>query len=148
MVPDDLLDFLQRGQQLKYDPKDCEAGSVILKRSSDLVIAEIYIDSENSPWQESDPNAGREGYYSIPAVSLVDSCEGYDPEGILVWLPDQQCYGTWDNDHWDVLVFPDVSWSDIVANPVPFINAQWRGEVKFEYLRPWPCYEFKQGRPW
>ena len=148
MVPDDLRNFLQLGQQLTYDPKQCEAGSLTLKRLPDLLIEEVYIDSENSPLQESDPNAGREGYYSIPAVSLIDSCEGYDPEGILVWLPDQRCYGTWDNDHWDVLIFPDLTWTDIVADPVPFINAQWRGEVNFEYLKPWPRYEFKQGRPW
>ncbi len=148
ILPPDLREYLTRENHLEYDAEDCEAGRITLKRLRSLRIKDIYVDSENSPLEESDPNAGKRGYYAISAVSLLASCEGYDPEGILVWLPDQSTFGTWDNDHWDVLVFPNVSWTDIVKDPVPFINAQWRHGVPFEYLVPWPKYEFKLGRPW
>jgi hypothetical protein len=147
-IPDDLREFLTRKKQLRYNLRLCETGKVTLKRLEDLRLDSIYIDSEGSPHSELDPNKGREGYYAVPAVSLIAKCQHYDPDGILVWLPDQSCYGTWDNDHWDVLIFPKVSWTEIVKDPVPFINAQWKRGVACEYLTPWERYEFHDGKPW
>lgn len=148
IIPSDLREYLSREKHFEYNAEECVAGKITLKRLRSLRIKPIYIDSENSPLEQSDPNAGKRGYYEVPAVSLLAGCEGYDPEGILVWLPDQSSYGTWDNDHWDVLVFLNVNWTDIVRDPVPFINAQWRHGTPFEYLVPWNQYEFKPGRPW
>jgi hypothetical protein len=148
ILPHDLQEFLGKKKKLEYDVEECVAGKIALKRLDKLCIEPIYVDSENSPLEELDPNAGKRGYYAIPAVSLLSKCQGFDPEGILVWLPDQLSYGTWDNDHWDVLVFPDVTWTDIVRDPVPFINAQWKHGVPLEYLAPWDRYQFKEGRPW
>jgi hypothetical protein len=47
-----------------------------------------------------------------------------------------------------VFTFPGVSWSDIAADPLPFLNAQWEREVECEELEPWERYEFKPGMPW
>jgi hypothetical protein len=147
LIPPDLADFLRAGKQLEYDAALCEAGKVALKSYDELSVSDVYVDSEESPLRAADPNAGVTGYYSVPAVSLVAECEGYDPEGIMIWLPDYSLYGTWDSDHWDVLVFPHATWSDIVRDPVPFLNAQWEDGFG-EYLAPWERYEFRKGRPW
>jgi len=148
-LPQDLITFLQTNKTLKYDPVECEAGLITLFPVSELTLGEVYIDSEASPLIKTDPRAGEKGYYSVPAVNLVADCEGYDPEGILIWLPEQELFGTWDCDHWDVRVFADVKWTDIVNDPVKYINAQWSPDrVDNEYLIPWPKYSFYKGRPW
>ena len=72
--------------------------------------------------------------------------EGYDPEGILLWIPSLTTFGSWDNDHWDLIVFAGASWEDIVSDPPRFLNAQW--DAGGEYLRPWEHgFEWKPGRP-
>lgn len=88
LFPHDLVTYLKGGKQLKYDADECEPGQIILLPFDELMLGEVYIDSEESPIAENDPHAGEEGYYSVPAVNLVADCEGYDPEGILIWLPD------------------------------------------------------------
>ena len=147
-IPNDLWEFLVAGKQLDYSVELCEAGKVVLQAPGRLTVEPVFIDSEGSPLDSVDPNAGVKGYYAVPAISLLASCENFDPEGILIWLPDQSCYGTWDCDHWDVFTFGSVTWMEIVRDPVPFINAQWKHEIECEYLIPWDRYEFKKGRPW
>ena len=96
---------------------------------------------------QGDPHAGESGYYAIPAVNLVADAEGYEPEYILLWLPNEQAYGTWDTDHAELLVFPDVSWTDIAADPLPFVAAQWDGPEPGVPFVPYPKYPYKPGRP-
>jgi hypothetical protein len=40
-------------------------------------------------------------------------------------MPDEQLYGSWDADHSRLLVFPQTKWTDIVQNPIPYLNSQW-----------------------
>ncbi len=149
VFPKDLVEFLKNGKQLNYDPDECEPGQITLLPFEELSLGEVYIDSEGAPFVDKDPHAEEKGYYSVPAVNLVADCDGYDPKGILIWLPDQRKFGTWDNDHWDVLFFPNVTWSDIVSDPVRYVNAQWEPkEVECDYLQPFPKYPFKAGKPW
>ncbi len=107
-LPEDFVIFLKSNKQLKYDPEQCEAGRITLLKLNQLSITEIFIDSVESPLAKTDPNSGKKGYYSVPAINLIADCEGYDPEGILIWLPELELFGTWDNDHWDILVFPNL----------------------------------------
>jgi hypothetical protein len=147
-LPKELKNFLQSEQQLEYDHSNCEPGKITLKKFKDLNVGEVWIDSEESPIAEKDPNKEKEGYYSVPAVSLTEDCEGYDPDFILLWLPNENLFGTWDCDHWDLKIFPEATWNDIVKSPLPYINAQWEGDSKIvEYFVPYPEYEFKLGRP-
>jgi hypothetical protein len=148
-LPVDLVDFLRNQHCLNYDSDLAEPGFITLHLLDHLSVSKVFIDSEGTPLRETDPHAGERGYYSVPAVNLVAACEGYDPDGILIWLPDLRQFGSWDNDHWDVFIFPGITWSKIVANPLPFINAQWHpGRVKHDFLAPWPQYPFQKGRPW
>lgn len=143
-LPQDAVEFLRAGRQLEYDYSRIEAGQVKLKQLNALSQGEVWIGTDI----KGDPHAGEEGYYAIPAVSLTGECEAYDPEFILLWLPREKLFGTWDNDHWVLNVFRDAVWADIVASPAPYINAQWdaRDELGSIFI-PWPDYEFKSGRP-
>jgi hypothetical protein len=149
LIPEDLGDYLKSKKQLEYDASQCVPGQISLLEYETLEIGEVYIDSEESPLIKTDPHAGEIGYYAVPAVNLVADCDGFDPDGILIWLPDQKCYGTWDCDHYDVLVFPHATWTEILANPLVYINAQWKPQgVLCQYFVPFPKYPFHAGRPW
>ena len=148
LFPKDFVEYMTSGKKLEYDADGCEPGQITLMPFDKLSLGEVYIDSEGAPFAKKDPHVKERGYYSVPAVNLVADCDGYDPEGILIWLPDQKVFGTWDIDHWDVLVFPDVTWSDIVSDPAKYVNAQWEpDDVECEYLEPFPKYPFKVGKP-
>lgn len=143
-LPDETVEFLRAGGQLEYDPHSIEAGKVVLKRLDELTEDEVWIGTD----LPDDPHAGEEGYYAIPAVSLTGECKAYEPEFILLWLPREQLFGTWDCDHWVLKVFRDAGWSGIMANPAAYLNAQWElyDELGTEFV-PWPQYEFQKGRP-
>ena len=148
-IPEELRAFLAAGQQLDYDPATAEPGAVGLKSLDELELGVVWIDTQESPLAGDDPESGSEGYYEVPAVSLTGTCEDYDPEFILLWLPEERAFGTWDCDHWDLYVFRDTTWPDIVAAPARYLNAQWADyERKLsEYFKPFPRYPFKPGRP-
>jgi hypothetical protein len=143
-LPSDAVDFLQKGNQFTYDPEECEPGEVKLNNLNQLVLGEIWID----PHLESDPHSGEKGYYSVPAVSLTGECEDYDPEFILLWLPEEKLFGSWDSDHWILIVFIDTTWKEICEQPALYLNAQWDNETPVgSFFEPWHKYEIKKGRP-
>lgn len=143
-LPDDAVGFFQAGRQLEYDANRVEAGEVKLKRLNELSLGEVWIGTD----MDGDPHAEEEGYYAIPAVSLTGECKSYDPDFILLWLPQEKLFGSWDCDHWVLKVFHGASWSDIVANAGAYINAQWDWQDTLgSQFVPWSQYEFKSGRP-
>lgn len=143
-LPKEAAAFLRAGSQFDYNPAECEAGIVGLKKLNQLKLGEIWIGTD----LEGDPNLHEDGFYSVPAVSLTGKCASYDPEFILLWLPNEKLFGTWDCDHWSLLVFPKASWSDIVASPAPHLNSQWDPDCTVgNAIAPWTRYEFKRGRP-
>lgn len=142
--PRDLVIYLESGKQLVYDPGTCEPGLVRLKPVGNLSLDEIWLHPES----KEDPNFGADGYYNIPAVSLTGECENYDPEFILLWLPNEKLYGTWDCDHWQLTTFPKAKWADIALNPAPYLDAQWNpNSVKRGGIKPWKTYKFRKGMP-
>lgn len=148
LLPKDLVVFLQNGNQLDYDPASCEIGAAKLKSLNEISYIELSIDSSDSPLKDFDPNAEASfgGSYCVPAIDLVGHCDDYSPVGILVWFPDLSVYGTYDPDHLDAWVFPDCSWEDIVKDPPKFLNTQWVYPKDFQYLVPWPLFDFVPGQ--
>ena len=74
---------------------------------------------------------------------MVESCQHYRPAGVLLWLPDAEVFATWDDDHRTLWAFPGVTWSRIVASPVPYLNACWEPEpAGEEQLRLWESCEW------
>jgi hypothetical protein len=105
-VPEDLLAFLSAGRPLQYDAGACEAGKVRLHRPDDLRQVVFRAQTYGTPVARLDPNSGEAGTYAVPGVDLVADCEGdYEPEGLLVWFPLEQRYGTTTQRGVDRLVF-------------------------------------------
>ncbi|MBA4148070.1 MAG: hypothetical protein H0X66_08120 [Verrucomicrobia bacterium] len=147
-LPDDLVTFLSKGLQLDYDGSKCEPGHIKLLAMGAHTVGEVWIEPDNDSLGDQNPHAGEDGYYAIPAVNLVAESEAYDPEFILLWLPEACLYGTWDSDHWDLRVFPGITWMQIAASPLKYVNAQWDPDsVDSKVFVPWPQYPFKKGRP-
>ena len=143
-LPDSAVEYLRSGMQLDYDISKCEVRRVGLKRLDQLALGEVRVFTQDTPCLEDDPRASEFGYYTVPAVSLTGECASYNPEFLLLWLPEERMFGTWDCDHSVLTVFPKDTWENIVSDPVPYLNAQWypdRGVgVTF---RHWPKYEFR-----
>ena len=143
-LPKEAVRFLSSDHQLKYDPSLCEPGAVMLHRLADLRLGEVWVGTDSA----DDPNYSRDGYYAIPAVSLSCECTSYSPEFILLWLPNERLFGTWDCDHWSLTVFESATWADIVARPHIYLGAQWDcASVVGSVFRPWRGYPFRAGSP-
>lgn len=133
-LPTELRDFLERGEQLSASAAAC-CGTVVLAASPQR--ATLPVDTDDRPWEVDDPHRGDGGHYEVPAMSLVDDCEHeYNPLGLLVWLPVEACFGSWDPEHWDLLTFPGATWADIVADPARYLDAIDDPSSKDPYLVP------------
>lgn len=158
VLPADLVAFLEAGKTLDYDPDAAEPGMLVLRGAGELSLAELYVNTNeiahdpvhDEPGAGEDPHAGDYGYYVVPAVDLVASCTGdYPPQGLLAWLPEPGCYATWDSGHLDLQFFPGVSWSEITASPLEYVNAQWSNDPPGRYLAPWlHGFPYRRGSPW
>lgn len=137
-IEESLIGFLKLGKKLKYDYRKAEPGFVGLCDVDELKEDVIYLEG---------PTKG-ESYYKIPAINLTNENDYYEPDFILLWLPNEKIYGTWDCDHWDLYVFENTVWMDIVKNPLPYINCQWDAkqtvgsifdpEGKYDLIKGWP----------
>jgi len=141
-LPYDLRDFLASGRQLEYDPAQCENfGRVKLRQLTKLRVIKYPTrptEDGRVPWLDDDPHKGEDGYYYVPLVDLVSECEQRPAaaDGILVWLPEERLFGYWQPDYSALWTWAGVCWSDIVADPLHFLNAKHpRDEFK-----PWPKY--------
>lgn len=120
-IPDDLRAYLKAKQQLGCDWKQAQTGEIRLFSLDRLRIGRMYA----APRGMSDPNRRRRGVYRIPAISLTARCKEYAPEHLLSYLPFENLYATFDCDHAVVTVFTGATWTDIAANPLPYLNANW-----------------------
>ena len=127
-----------QGGQLRYDASQCAAGKVVLHELSQLEYGTCGVSSYDTDVADEDPNKGEDGWYRVPMVSLVADCENYAPDYLLVWLPDEQLFGTYDVEHRHLRVFPGAAWSDLRSDPVKYINSQWDRSAAFaEDAKPW-----------
>ena len=141
-LPDDLRDFLASGRELEYDPAECENfGRVNLRQLTKLRVIKYPTrptEDGRVPWLDDDPHKGEEGYYYVQLVDLVSESEQCPAaaDGILVWLPEERLFGYWQTDYSALWTWEGVSWSDIVADPLRFLNAEHPGDE----FKPWPKY--------
>jgi hypothetical protein len=140
-IPDDLAAFLRGG------PRTLEAAhyeTVTLLGLEELRVEELPVTPNMAPFASDHPHADGYGHYAVPAVNLVrggPKRAGSFPAWLFLWLPAERRYGSYDLDHGDLYVFPpDASWSQIAADPEPFIRASdsdGDGPVPVEFLEPW-----------
>ncbi|WP_053404646.1 hypothetical protein [Persicobacter sp. CCB-QB2] len=133
-----LKDFLSSGKQLEYDISKAEPGYVGLHKFDELKVDKIWIEGEGD----------QKCYYEVPAISITGENEYYDPEFILLWLPNERKYATWDSDRWDLYLFEDSTWNDIIKDPLPYLNYQWTlTDVKSSKFDPSDQYGLIIGWP-
>lgn len=125
---------MAHGNQLEYE-------GVLLGREPRRIV--LTVDSEGRDWDREDPHRDHEGgSYRVPADALVEHSDDYDPDGVLVWLPHEACFGAWDPDHWDVVTFPGTTWADIVLDPHRYLDALEHGDPDVAYLVPLHTHPF------
>lgn len=147
-LPADLEAFLASGAQLEYDPQQCEAGAITLIPLEGLKLERFPVETSSLEAHEEDPHYPEVNSYLVIGVSLVADCTGgYEPAGLLLWLPIEKRYGIWDSSHCGIQVFgPEVNWGAIAANPALHLNAGWTGmdpsSPPTADLVPWPEHPY------
>jgi hypothetical protein len=143
-LPDDLVAFLKEGRQLINEAR-CSAGQVVLLPLEMLKCELFGVSTQSSAIEKDDPHHGENGCYMVVGVNLVAACDGYDPEGILMWLPWDRRYGTWDSSHLGIHVFSaETTWTTIAAAPAKHINAQLGNWTREQTLVPWPRHVYSK----
>lgn len=150
-LPYELVDFLSTGKELEYDPgTSTDAGLVKLKSYEELELLDIYIREPGYDELYTMPGdqVPRDGYYKTTAISLIKSASGgYSPDGILVWLPKLQIFGSFDYEHLQLYVFPNTKWSDITKSPTKYLDSQWTHPVGVINFNPRKTLKFYSGEP-
>ncbi len=142
-LPSDLVDFLQSGDELRYDPTGTSIGQVTLKSLESLGTSIIATDPDCQDIID-DPYDLLDGRYQIEVVNLIAASESYDTNGLLCWITGIQKFGTVDPEHGTIVAFPGASWSSIVADPVRYLDQQWvRDEEISELILPWIHFPFR-----
>jgi hypothetical protein len=140
-LPDDLVAFLRAGEQLECDASKCEAGKITLLPLDRLKVEFFPMSSQNP----KDPHSGESGCYLVKGVNLVASCDDYEPQGLLLWLPLDERYGMWDAEHGTLRVFRRaVNWSQIAKDIPRHVNANWSldGSAPASDLLPWVRHSY------
>lgn len=146
-LPSDFIAFLQQRKQLIYNADECDCGSIRLLPRSKLREATLIVEPEQPDDSLLDPHGEDDGAYTIRAVNLVGEADGFDPDYILCWLPEKQMFASYDPDHRVLHIFPGTTWTQIAANPIPYLNAQWRdkGDYPGARMKPWEHVQFRVG---
>lgn len=140
LIPDDLQRFLAHTRKFSANFKKSETGGVSLISAKEVRLGWLYVAPSST---RRDPNRNSDGCYYVAAVNLIKKCKNYSPYGILVYLPIEGLYATWDCDHAVLYAFPKVTWKDIVADPLQFTEYQWNPSSTQVELKLWERYEFK-----
>jgi tetratricopeptide (TPR) repeat protein len=73
------------------------------------------------------PHDHLRGEYWTPAISLIGGAQyGEAIKGELIWLPRMRVFGTWDSNHLELYVFPDVSWQALFNRLDYFLTYIWQ----------------------
>jgi hypothetical protein len=145
-LPDDLVAYLRERTPQTLDAAGY--GIVEMLPVEELRIEILTVTPTMAPFARTHPHAHDFGHYPVPAVNLIrkDPKRGF-PAWLFLWLPNERRYGSFDLDHGDLIVFaPSVTWSDIAADPEPFVSTS-DGvpdeRVALEYLEPWHRYSYQ-----
>ncbi|MGI4790524.1 MAG: hypothetical protein ACRYFS_16935 [Janthinobacterium lividum] len=142
-LPEDLQKYLQDVGQFQYDLAQVEYGELRLKSLTKLEADEVKVSLYYTPLAQADPHAEEAGWYVMPAVVLTEPCAEY-PDVQFLWLPTENLYGISDIEHQTLQVFPNTVWSDIISDPIRYLNAPWDLKTQLlTYFDPSSLYEFQ-----
>jgi len=136
-IPQDLRDFLSKPENRHMSLKEGEVRDLTFFSPEELKLEMFVVDSFelhlNGPL-EVDPGEQRE----FEGHSLIKECNDYDPKGVLTWFPGLNAYGSADTEHQRIIIYPGVTWTDILRAPTWYVNGEWYPErVSHEAINPW-----------
>lgn len=129
-IPIDCFEFLSNEDWLRFFYEgDCdfEVKRVELVQASYLQEVNVPLRSRYYRDQIGCKDAPSDKNWEYKAVPLVlrDFDEMFAPHSLLLWFPDLSRYGSWDNTHHIIFIFPNVSWAGIIAELFEYINSPW-----------------------
>lgn len=146
-LPDDLLAFHRGACAGTLDAG--AYGTLRLVPLEQVHVETLELTPNYSPFARDDPHRYDGGYYAVPAINLLEGnpdWPSYFPRLGFVWLPSERRYGSFDQDHGELMLFhPNLHWAEVVANAEALLLA---GEscgsesVPMECLKPWPKYPY------
>lgn len=136
-LPQDLVEFLKKPANRTLDMKEGEVRKAVFcgpdeiqKKKFDVNSYELYLNGH----LDHDPEERKE----YEGYDLVKEAGGYDAEGVLVWFPQWNEYGSWDCDHHRIITYPSITWREIAVAPTWYINGQWYPDrAKHREVNPW-----------
>ena len=136
-TPSDLKKYLETSSNRKMRFRFGEIKEVELFTFDELEVKVFDVQTThyylNGEYSEDDDQK-----YEYRGLNLVKNCNSYSPEGILVWFIDLFSYGSWDCDHHTIMLFTEISWTEILKEPDIYFNAQWYPKnVDHKYIKPW-----------
>jgi|SRR5215469_15662969 len=136
-IPGDLHQFLSRAENRHLTLSEGELRDLTFFAPEELKLQKFIVDSFelrlNGPLK-TDPREQR--HYE--AFSLIKTCKSYSPAGVIAWFPELRAYGSADTDHGRIIIYPGVSWTEIMREPTWYINGQWYPDrVAHEEVNPW-----------
>lgn len=132
---------LRSSGNLKLIDIEFEASEAHIRISDKNLLADPNYDPEN----DSDK------YYKTTAIDLIRRNDLYESKGLLIWIPALKAFGAYDEEHQDLIVFPDAKPADIQKDLGTYLEAQWScgknsivksGNV-YDYYEPWKHFTFE-----
>jgi hypothetical protein len=153
LIPNGLIPFLEKHskEKIECDPTikgNVEIGWFTTFSPEELGITTFEIDTYEYHVNHDEPGEDPKLRYGITGIDLISGCEGYDPEGILIYFPQFSEFGSWDCDHAIITMYSDASWETIRDSLFDYVNGQWCPDrVNHCLLRPWADDRCKDLKP-
>ncbi|PCJ58333.1 MAG: hypothetical protein COA79_13835 [Planctomycetota bacterium] len=141
-LPKDLKISLENNFQFIYDIESSEIGKIELLSLNEIKLTNAHC-APHEDISDYDEYSGLEGTYLIPAYNLVKSSEDYLHEGLIAYFPTFKLYGSFNDDHEEVRLFRNTSWTTIINNPIKYLDEQWDNQSFAFQPTPWPGYDFQ-----
>jgi hypothetical protein len=144
MLPRELLEYLSdpRNRPFKFD-LELEITEGIFYEPSAIVLKSFKVDSA-ALYSNGHLDYYPEEMRSYQAYDLIEEVNDYSPDGILVWFPELNQFGSCDTDHCEIIVFPSATWSQVDYDLHLYLNAIWytnmpwlKDRIDVAYLNPW-----------
>jgi hypothetical protein len=152
IIPKELHRFLaaSKNRRISWDRElhpEMEVDWVEFRSPSDLKHTTFPVGTSEYHLNHDEPGEDPDLYYDIEGINLIQNCHGYQPDGILIYFPLFQEFGSWDCDHGIITLYPKVAWTVIERRLADYVNAQWYPHLVEQYLlRPWAddrCSDFQ-----
>src|SRR5688572_18777497 len=113
LIPTELREFLAAngGKRIDFDSSkhpEMEVYVVEFFTLDSLPLTSFEIDTYDYHLNHREPGEDPDLSYEIEGVDLIQGCNSYEPEGILVYFPLLAEFGSWDCDHRIISIFPNV----------------------------------------